>query len=167
MSDGLPASGSSANAPAQLNSEFAGKLIKWMTTVNVWLYQRTDGRLGGKWRVGAAFPWGIPVLLLTTTGRKTGQKRLSALLYLTDGDRVVLVASQGGRDANPAWYLNLKANSSVTVQIKDNIRAMTAHTATDGERAYYWPKLVELYADFDTYQSYTTRKIPVVILERA
>ncbi|NGX06226.1 nitroreductase/quinone reductase family protein [Mycobacteroides franklinii] len=165
MSDGPPASGSTANAPAQLNSEFAGTLIKWMTTVNVWLYQRTDGRLGGKWRVGAAFPWGIPVLLLTTTGRKTGQKRLSALLYLPDGDKVVLVASQGGRDSHPAWYLNLKANSEVSVQIKGDVRTMTARTATDEERAHYWPKLVELYADFDKYQSYTTRKIPVVVLE--
>lgn len=136
-----------------------------MTAVNVWLYQRTDGRLGGKWRVGAAFPWGIPVLLLTTTGRKTGQQRLSALLYLPDGDKVVLVASQGGRASNPAWYLNLKANSEVTVQIKGDIRTMTARTATDAERAYYWPKLVGLYADFDKYQSYTTRQIPVVILE--
>lgn len=152
-------------APAQLNSEFTGKLLKWMNSTNVWLYQRTSGRLGGKWRVGAAFPWGVPVLLLTTVGRKTGQQRVTALLYITDGDKVVVVASQGGRATNPAWYLNLKAKPEVSVQIRGDVRPMRARIASDDERAQYWPKLVEHYADYDKYQSYTERKIPVVVLE--
>jgi len=129
------------------------------------LYRATGGRLGGKWRVGSAFPWGIPVCLLTTTGRKSGQPRISPLLFLEDGDRVVLVASQGGLPKNPMWYLNIRADPDVTIQIKSRIRKMRARVATDEERAELWPRLVAMYADFDNYQSWTERQIPVVICE--
>ena len=81
--------------------------------------------------------------LLTTTGRKTGEPRVSPLLYLRDGNRIVLVASQGGAATNPMWYLNLKANPKVTVQIKDEVLNLTARDATEAERARTgrsWPR---------------------------
>ncbi|QBJ97156.1 nitroreductase family deazaflavin-dependent oxidoreductase [Rhodococcus sp. ABRD24] len=151
--------------PSGLDSKYTVDIMKWMSRINVKLYRATGGRLGGKWRVGSAFPWGIPICLLTTTGRKSGQPRVSPLLFLEDGDRVVLVASQGGLPKNPMWYLNIRANPSVTVQIKSAVRTMQARVATDEERAQLWPRLVELYADFDNYQSWTDRQIPVVICE--
>lgn len=151
--------------PPGLDSKYTVDIIKWMSKTNVKLYRATGGRLGGKWRVGSAFPWGIPVCLLTTTGRKSGQPRVSPLLFLEDGDRVILVASQGGLPKNPMWYLNIRANPEVTIQIKSRIRTMRARVATDEERAELWPRLVDMYADFDNYQSWTDRQIPVVICE--
>jgi len=151
--------------PSGLDSKYTVDIIKWMSKTNVKLYRATGGRLGGKWRVGSAFPWGIPVCLLTTTGRKSGQPRVSPLLFLEDGDRVVLVASQGGLPKNPMWYLNIRTNPDVTIQIKSRIRKMRARVATDEERAELWPRLVAMYADFDNYQSWTDRQIPVVICE--
>ncbi|BCN42503.1 nitroreductase [Prescottella equi] len=151
--------------PSGLDSKYTVDIIKWMSKTNVKLYRATGGRLGGKWRVGSAFPWGIPVCLLTTTGRKSGQPRVSPLLFLEDGDRVILVASQGGLPKNPMWYLNIRANPEVTIQIKSRIRTMRARVATDQERAELWPRLVDMYADFDNYQSWTDRQIPVVICE--
>ncbi|NKS65146.1 nitroreductase family deazaflavin-dependent oxidoreductase [Rhodococcus hoagii] len=151
--------------PSGLDSKYTVDIIKWMSKTNVKLYRATGGVLGGKWRVGSAFPWGIPVCLLTTTGRKSGQPRVSPLLFLEDGDRVILVASQGGLPKNPMWYLNIRANPEVTIQIKSRIRTMRARVATDEERAELWPRLVDMYADFDNYQSWTDRQIPVVICE--
>ncbi|WP_433702313.1 nitroreductase family deazaflavin-dependent oxidoreductase [Prescottella equi] len=151
--------------PSGLDSKYTVDIIKWMSKTNVKLYRATGGRLGGKWRVGSAFPWGIPVCLLTTTGRKSGQPRVSPLLFLEDGDRVILVASQGGLPKNPMWYLNIRADPEVTIQIKSRIRTMRARVATDEERAELWPRLVDMYADFDNYQSWTDRQIPVVICE--
>ena len=151
--------------PSGLDSKYTTDIIKWMSKINVRLYQATGGRIGGKWRVGSAFPWGIPVCLLTTTGRKSGRERISPLLFLEDGDRVVLVASQGGLPKNPMWYLNIRADPKVTVQIGSRIRHMTARAATAEERAALWPRLVDMYADFDKYQSWTDRQIPVVVCE--
>lgn len=117
-------------------------------------------------RVGSAFPWGgIPVCLLTTTGRKTGRPRTLPLLFLEDGDRVVLVASQGGLPKHPLWFRNIQANPEVTIQIRSRVRAMHARVATPEERAGYWPELVAMYPDFDKYQSWTDRTIPVVVCD--
>ncbi len=148
-----------ANPPRALNSPQTKFIIKWMSRINAFVYKKTDGKLGGKFLKGAA------VALLTTTGRKTGEPRVSPLLYLRDGDRVILVASQGGAAKNPMWYLNLKANPKVSIQIKDEVLDLTARDATEAERAEYWPKLVEMYSSFDDYQSWTDRVIPVVICE--
>jgi len=148
-----------ANPPRALNSAGTGVLIKWMSRTNALLYKATGGKLGGKFLQGA------PVALLTTIGRKTGQTRVSPLLYLRDGDRVVLVASHGGRATNPMWYLNLKANPKVSVQIKKEVLDLTARDATEEERAKYWPSLVEMYSSFEDYQSWTNRTIPIVICE--
>jgi deazaflavin-dependent oxidoreductase (nitroreductase family) len=147
------------NPPRALNSAGTGVVIKWMSRINTWLYKATGGRIGG------TFLQGAPVALLTTTGRKTGQPRVSPLLYLRDGDRVVVVASHGGREKNPLWYLNLKANPKVQVQIKKEVLNLTARDATEEERAKYWPQLVKMYTSYDDYQSWTDRKIPVVVCE--
>ena len=148
-----------ANAPRALNSAGTGVVIKWMSRLNTLAYKVSGGKVGG------SFLQGAPVALLTTTGRKTGQPRVSPLLFLRDGDRVVLVASQGGRANNPMWYLNLKANPKVSVQIKKEVLELTARDATEAERAQYWPQLVAMYSSFDDYQNWTDRVIPVVICD--
>ncbi len=144
--------------PRNLNAPWVAFIIKWMSRGNAWIYRRTNGKLGGVFQKSA-------VALLTTTGRKTGQPRVSPLLYLRDGDRVILVASQGGRDKHPLWYLNLKADPKVSVQIKDEVLQLRARDATAEEREHYWSKLVAMYPSFDDYQSWTERVIPVVICE--
>ncbi len=103
--------------------------------------------------------------ILTTTGRKSGEARDSPLLFLQEGNRIVLVASQGGRATNPMWYLNLKANASVSFQTKRQLLHLTAREATDAERDQYWPKLDAMYPDFVKYRSYTDRKIPIIICD--
>ncbi len=148
-----------ASPPRGLNSPQTKHIIKWMSRANTFLYKKTDGRVGGKFLKGA------PVALLTTIGRKTGEPRVSPLLYLREGNRVILVASQGGAATNPMWYLNLKANPKVTIQIKDEVLHLTARDATEQEKAEYWPKLVAMYSSFDDYQSWTDRVIPVVICD--
>ena len=146
-------------APRGLNSPQTTTIIKWMSRAQTFLYKKTGGRLGGKFLQGA------PVALLTTTGRKTGEPRVSPLLYLREGNRVVLVASKGGAANNPMWYLNLKANPTVSIQIKDEVLHLRARDATDAERAQYWPRLTEMYTSFDDYQSWTDRVIPIVICD--
>lgn len=148
-----------ASPPRGLNSPQTKHIIKWMSRANTFLYKKTNGRVGGKFLKGA------PVALLTTTGRKTGEPRVSPLLYLREGNRVILVASQGGAATNPMWYLNLKANPTVTIQIKDEVLHLTARDATEQEKSEYWPKLVAMYSSFDDYQSWTDRIIPVVICD--
>jgi deazaflavin-dependent oxidoreductase (nitroreductase family) len=144
--------------PRNLDSPYADFFIKWMSRSNTWLYKVSGGRFGGTFQKA-------PVALLTTKGRKTGQPRVSPLLYLRDGDTVLVAASRGGSDKNPMWYLNLKANPKVRVQIKKEVLDLTARDATDEERAKYWPRLVEMYPTYDDYQSWTDRQIPLVICE--
>jgi len=131
------------------------------------MYRKTGGRLGGKWRVGSAFPWGIPVLLLTTVGRKSGEPKTAPLLYLRDGERIVLVGSQGGLPKHPQWFLNLTQNPEVKVQIGSRVQKMRARVANPEEHAALWPRFVDHYSDVATYQAWTERAIPLVILERA
>ena len=141
-----------------LNSRGVGTAIKWMSRAQTWLFKKTNGRLGDK------FLGGAEVGILTTTGRKTGAPRDSPLLFLQEGKRVVLVASQGGRATNPMWYLNLKANPSVSFRTKHEVLNLIARDATDAERDEYWPKLDAMYADF---ANYPDRKIPIVICDPA
>lgn len=145
--------------PRGLDSPQSNAIIKWMSRTQTWIYRRTGGRLGGKFLQGA------PVALLTTTGRKTGEPRVSPLLYWREGDRIVLIASKGGSATNPMWYLNLKADPAVSVQIKDEVLHLTARDATEAERAEYWPKMAAMYTSFDDYQAWTDRVIPVVICD--
>lgn len=153
--------------PKQLDSEWVRGMIRVGSRINAWVYRVTNGRLGGTWRIMAGFRKPVPVLLLTTTGRRSGREHTVPLLYLRDGDDIVVVASTGGLPKDPAWYLNVTANPSVGVQIGSDVQNRRARTATDEERSRLWPRLVDVYADFETYQQWTehTRRIPVVILE--
>jgi F420H(2)-dependent quinone reductase len=104
-------------------------------------------------------------LLLTTRGRKTGRETSTPLLYVEDDDKLYLVASFGGNDAHPGWYLNLTANSQVKVETGSGERAYRARTLTADEAGKIWPKLLALYPAYASYQKRTTRVIPVVELE--
>lgn len=136
------------------------RALNLLTTVNVILYRATGGRLGGK-LVGA------PVLLLDHVGRKSGTRRTTPLLYLADGDDLVIVGSRGGSDATPAWWLNLQASPSTTVQVGRESRRVVAREATADERTRLWPRLSAMYPDYDVYQSRTEREIPVIVLAPA
>lgn len=151
----------------RLSKPWVVGVIRVMSRVNTWVYQRTGGRVGGTWRVGSALRTPVPVCLLTTTGRKSGEPRTVPLLHLPEGDRVLLVASQGGLPSHPQWYRNILADPRVTVQVGRRTREMTAREATPTERAELWPRLVARYADFADYQANTSRVIPVVICEPA
>lgn len=138
----------------------AWRLLNVGTDLNVWLYRVSRGWLGG--RMGRA-----PVLLLHHRGRKTGKPRVTPVLYLPDGERLVVVASRGGADANPAWFGNLLAHPRTQVEVGRARRPVVARRATADERAAYWPRLVEIYPSFDLYRRRTEREIPVVVLEPA
>lgn len=151
--------------PKGLDNPSTVKVIKVLSALNTWVYRRTAGRVGRTWRIGSAARKGVPICLLTTTGRTSGEPRTVPLCYLADADRIVLVASQGGLPNNPQWYKNLQADPNVEVQIGRAHQPMTARTADDGERAELWPRLVELYADYASYQEWTDRVIPVVVCD--
>jgi len=105
------------------------------------------------------------MLLLTTVGRKTEQAHTVPLLYLTDADRLVVIASYGGRNNYPEWYLNLTSRPNVTVEQPGKKMQMVARTADPEERAEWWPRIVEAYDGYAAYQARTDRVIPVVFLE--
>ena len=128
--------------------------------VNVLIYKASGGRFGGKMD-------NLPVLLLDHVGAKSGKTRTAPLLYLEDGENLVIVASRGGSEANPAWLYNLKANPRTTVEIKGQRRDVVARVATDEERERLWPELVRGYRYYATYQTRTDRQIPVLILSPA
>lgn len=134
------------------------RLMRWYSRTNVALYRATGGRVGGH-------ELGKPVCLLTTTGRKTGLARTNALVYLADGDRVLLVPAQGGLPTHPMWLLNLRADPRVQVQIGPEVRAMRAREADEAERAELWPRVTALNPRWARFQSWTDRVIPVVICE--
>jgi deazaflavin-dependent oxidoreductase (nitroreductase family) len=140
------------------NSGLLARALKYFARGHVALYQRTNGRLGAK------LLW-FPAALLTTTGRKSREPRTTATLYLRDGEKVVLPASFGGRDGNPAWYFNVKANPTVAVQVRDQRLSMTARDATDEERRRYWPVLIKMYPPYKNYRDATDRVIPLVVCE--
>ena len=123
-------------------------------------YVETDGHDGHHWR-------GVPTLLLTTKGRKSGQARRTPLIYGRDGDRYLLVASQGGAPTHPLWYLNLSADPQVRIQVGDQIIDGTARTATDDEKPVLWDTMAGIWPDYNEYQKKTDRPIPVVVIEPA
>ena len=151
--------------PAQLNSPFVPTVMKYLGKAHVWVYRKSGGKIGANWRVGAGLKKPVPTLLLEHTGRKSGKTLVSPLVYINDGQDVVVVASQGGRDTDPQWYRNLVAIPDVYIEMGRDRRAVRAVTASAEERARLWPKLVDAYADFDTYQGWADREIPVVVLK--
>ena len=123
-------------------------------------YVETDGA-EGYWRNGA------PILILTTTGRKTGAERSTPLIFGRHGDDLLVVGSQGGAPKPPQWYLNLQANPDVHVQVKGDRFAARARTASPEEKPELWKVMTSVWPDYDQYQTRTSREIPVVILTRA
>ncbi len=107
---------------------------------------------------------GAQNVLLTTTGRKSGKPRTTPLLALPDGDDLIVVASYGGNDLHPQWYLNLRAHPEVEVQVGRERRRMRAQRVSDEEKARLWPRIVKMYAGYEQYQRETKRNIPVVRL---
>ena len=153
--------------PAAYDSSWVPTLLKYGSRAQVWCYRRTGGRFGGKWRIGAGFRKPVPVLLLEHVGRKSGRRFTTPLLYLVDGDDLVVVASQGGLPKDPQWYRNLMAAPEARVQVGRELVEVHARRADAPEKAALWPRLVDLYADFETYQQWAgDRDIPVVVLER-
>ena len=135
-------------------------LVRVLGRMHVRLYRLTGGRFVG--RVGKA-----PILLLTTTGRRSGEPRTAPLLYLRDGDQLAIVASFGGHPKHPVWYLNLSANPEVQIQVGRERFAATASTANAEERKRLWPLFVEMYPGYAGYQRKTEREIPIVLLTRS
>jgi deazaflavin-dependent oxidoreductase (nitroreductase family) len=130
-------------------------------SVHTFLYRRSGGRVGH--RVPGLGP---SMLLLDHVGAKSGAKRTSPLLYIPDGESVVIVASKGGYPKHPAWFHNLEANPDTTVQIGGELRPVHARVATPEERERLWPKVVETYRPYADYQARSKgREIPLVILE--
>jgi len=123
-------------------------------------YQESGGDVGYIWN-------GVPTLLLTATGRRTGQKRTSALIFGRDGDDYLVVASKGGWRDHPLWYLNLQANSAARIQVKAEEFAVVARTASAAEKPRLWKIMTDVWPNYDVYQSRTDREIPVVVLTPA
>ena len=124
-------------------------------------YQATDGAEGHDWLKGTT------ILLLTTSGRKTGNKTTTPLIYTLDGDNPVVVASKGGAPEHPGWYLNMLKTPHIDVQIKGETFHAHPRTAEGEERERLWKQMAVAWPDYDEYQTKTDREIPVVVLERA
>lgn len=122
-------------------------------------YVESGGEKGHMWRDG------VPTLLLITRGRKTGKLRRSALIYGRMGDAFVVVASKGGHPRHPMWYLNLKANPEVGIQVQAEEMKAIARDATDDERPFLWEQMAGIWPAYDDYQEKTVRRIPLVVIE--
>ncbi len=131
------------------------KIFTSFTKLHVFLYRLTGGAVGGTMS-------GAPILLLEMIGHKSGKKRTIPLIHLETDRGHAIVASYGGADAHPAWYKNLKANPEVTIQVKSERKQVRADDASPERKAELWPRLVEIYADYDLYKKRTDREIPVV-----
>ena len=132
-------------------------LFRSLLSIFVFLYQRTGGKIGGHVQ-------GLRVLLLTTTGRKTGKTRTTPLGYFEHDGGYVIIASNAGFDTHPAWFHNLRSNPRVALQIQDKQLAAIAEPAAPELRKQLWAKLVELAPGYKAYEKRTTREIPLVIL---
>jgi deazaflavin-dependent oxidoreductase (nitroreductase family) len=135
--------------------QLIARAVLWL---HVTLYRLTNGRLGGR------FIAGTPILLLTTTGRKTGKRRTRPLAYIRDGERYVLCASNGGSPTHPGWYHNLQATGQAQIQVGAEHLSVSARTADPAERGRLFPRFVEMYKGYAAYEDKTRRQIPLVLL---
>jgi deazaflavin-dependent oxidoreductase (nitroreductase family) len=129
-----------------------------LTALNVRLYRWSGGRVGGRYD-------SAPVCVLHHRGARTGEPRETPLVFMADGENVVIVASMGGNPRNPAWLHNVRANPEVTVEVRGRRRAMRARVLDEAQRAALWPRLLEVWPAWEDYQARTARRIPVVVLE--
>jgi len=143
---------------SRISTSLGANALRRIGKLNVPVYRATGGRIGG--RVGRA-----PVLLLTTTGRKSGQPRTAPVVYLADGDRLVVIGSNAGNARAPAWSFNLKANPEAEVEVGRKRQRVRARVAEGEERADLWRKHNEQYAGFDDYEARTDREIAVFVLD--
>lgn len=120
-------------------------------------YQETDGEVGHIWN-------GVTALLLTTTGRKSGEPRTQPLIYCQDGDDYIVIASKGGAPSHPAWFLNIQSKPTVKIQVKDKVMSATARVAQGQERERLWGLMAAQWPNYEQYQARTDRLIPVVVL---
>lgn len=149
---------SESTTPEEVHILGIGKaLFKASTKAHVWLYRRSGGRLGGK--VG-----GRPLLLLTTTGRHSRKRRTAPLMFLQDGEALLVAASAGGSPNHPGWYFNLEADPDVEVQIGRDVRKMRARITHRAERDEEYRRFIETSKGFAKYEQKTDRVIPVVAL---
>ena len=130
----------------------------WVGRVHRWVFEKTDGRVGSKLA-------GVPMLLLSSEGRRTGQWRTTPLAYMPDGDRYVVLGSNNGQDHDPAWWLNLQKNPSARVRLRGRALDVECRRATAEEREALWPRMIEANPTWERYPSKTQRDIPVVLLE--
>ena len=126
---------------------------------HVRVFRETDGERGYHWR-------GTTILLLTTTGRVSGEPRTTPLIHRTDGDRWVVVASKGGAPKNPSWFENLRAEPDAEIELPGEQIAVHAEVAEGAERERLWKLMTEVWPPYDDYQARTEREIPVVVLSR-
>lgn len=135
------------------------ELGKAVNVVHQSLFKATSGRIGGR-------IMGMEAIVLTTTGRKSGKRRRNMLTApIVEDRRIVLVASWGGDDRHPMWFLNVREHSDIEITRAGETRAYRAHVATAEERAVLWPQVVQRYSGYGQYQSKTEREIPLVICE--
>jgi F420H(2)-dependent quinone reductase len=140
-------------------STISARALKAGGKLNIPLYRATGGRLFGQIA-------GTPVLLLTTVGRRSGQPRTAPIVYLADGERLIVIGSNAGHTAAPAWSLNLAANPDAEVEVGSERRKVRARLAEGEERTELWRKMNERYGGFDDYSARTTREIRVFVLEQ-
>ena len=133
-------------------------VFRLVSAAHTFLYRLTGGKLGG--RIGKG-----PVLLLETTGRTSGKRRTTPLLYVADGDRLVIIASKGGAPRHPDWWLNLERNPRTQVQVGRRRMTVEAEEVTGPERERLWARLLEIYPSYQDYQRRTARQIPVIVLQ--
>lgn len=134
-------------------------MLKLITALATFLYRISGGRIGGKMQ-------GSEVLLLTTTGRKTGKQRTLPLIYIMDGPAYVLTASAGGT-RNPGWFFNLRGNPQAVIQVKNKQINVVAQVADKEKKRELWARLVAMMPSYEMYQQKTTREFPMVILHPA
>jgi deazaflavin-dependent oxidoreductase (nitroreductase family) len=131
--------------------------IRRLGRLHAWLWKLCGGKLDNAFGK-------LPFMMLTTTGRKTGLRRTTPVLYLQDGTGVIVVASFGGNDMHPAWYLNLEQFPEAEVIVKGEHRRVLARKLSPEEKKVIWPRLVQLYPQFETYRHRTRREIPLMRL---
>lgn len=130
----------------------------WFGRAHSWVFEKTGGRVGGKLA-------GIPMLLLSTQGRRSGKWRTTPLAYMPDGDRCVVLGSNNGLDRDPAWWLNLQSNPKARVQLRGRALEVACRRATPQEREALWPRMIATNPTWERYPRRTRRDIPVVLLE--